>query len=240
MRFENIVCTACHKYDYCKNAISNVEQPDGLSAIRRCQVAICESHYTKISNKDVLEVGCGSSKKGGLIKEIVEKNNCKWIGVDIKKTDLVTHACNVNCMPFDNNSFDCVIGSQTFEHWRKPRKALKEIHRVLKPDGKVYLTAPIHLHGGKMFVAGDFNSIEKVILKSGFDIERIETWRKDYCDLGLYLPDSAKKHLKKVRILSYEKITVYIIHCILRKSKIRLGSGGIENIYEVRTRNEYE
>ena len=236
MEFDDITCTSCHKYGYCKqfkelnrkNATPTGRQPNESSPIRKCQIAICELYYGKIRDKDVLEIGCGNSKKGGLIKKIVEKNNCRRVGVDIRKTDLTTHVCNVNDMPFDDNSFDCVIGSQTFEHWRKPGKALKEIRRVLKPDGKVYLTAPIHLHGSKMFVAGDFNSIEKILLKSGFDVEKIERWRKHYCDLGPYLHPTAKKHLRyakkhrrKFGTLSYEKITIYLIHCILVKSKNR-------------------
>ncbi|GAG93291.1 unnamed protein product, partial [marine sediment metagenome] len=148
--------------------------------------------------------------------------HCKWVGIDIKKTDLTTHVCSVTRMPFKDNSFDYVIGSQTLEHWKKPRKALKEIYRVLRPKGEASLTAPIHLHGSDIFVSGDFNSIERVFLKSGFDIRKVETWRKNYCDLGPYLSEYAKKHLRKVGIFNYKERTSYIIHCILVKSKDRV------------------
>lgn len=237
MELDDVICISCRKYDYCKEYErvnrKNVT-PEGKryirqSPIRNCQAAICELYYTKFHNKDVLEVGCGNSKKGGLIKKIIEENNCKWTGIDIKETDLTTHVCSVTRMPFEDNSFDYVIGSQTIEHWKKPRKALKEIRRVLRPDGKLYLTAPIHLHGGKIFVSGDFKSIEKLFFKSGFDIEKIETWRKNYCDLGPYLHKTAKKHLRYVKkhlrksgILDYQKVTIYVIHCILTKSKGRV------------------
>lgn len=238
MKLDDIVCTSCFKYNYCRKYIeSNRENVDSgekcqntlfpePSSLRCCQSTICELYYTKFGNKDVLEVGCGTKEKGGLVKKIVENNRCKWIGIDIKKTsDLATHFCSVEHMPFEDNSFDCVIGSQTLEHWKKPRKALKEIRRVLRPEGKVYLTAPIHLHGGKMFVSGDFDSIEKLFLASGFNIEKIETWRKNYCDLmPCYSNDYAKKHLRKVGIFNYEGMTIYIIHCILtKKNRVRTG-----------------
>jgi len=236
MEFDDVICTSCHKYDYCKkyselnrkNATPDGKRYSPQSPIRNCQAAICELHYTKVHNKDVLEVGCGNSKKGGLIKSTLESNNCRWIGVDLEETDLGAYVCNVNHMPFEDNSFDYVIGSQTIEHWKKPRKALKEIRRVLRPEGKVYLTAPIHLHGGKIFVSGNLKSIEKLFLKSGFDLEKIETWRKKYCDLGPYLHKTAKKHLRYVKkhlrksgTLDYEKLTIYVIHCILIKSRPR-------------------
>ena len=224
MEFVNIICTSCHKYSYCKECEQkNITNP---SAIRRCQIAICELHYSKIHNKGILEVGCGSSKKGGLIKKIVEENNCRWSGVDIKKTDLTTHVCTPTHVPFEENSFDCVIGSQTLEHWKRPAKMLKEIRRVLRPEGTLFLSVPIHLHGGKIFVQGNFDSLEKLFLKSGYEIIKIETWRKDYCDLGPYLHPTARKHLRYMRALRKKggkaddkEATIYLIHCILSKKK---------------------
>ena len=167
----------------------------------------------------MLEVGCGNGEKGEVIKRTVESNHCRWVGVDIKETDLTTHVCSVTHMPFEDNSFDCVIGSQTLEHWKRPRKALREIGRVLKDEGKLYLTAPIHLHGGKMFISGDFDAIGKLFLKSGFEIEKVETWRKNYCDLGRFLHDPAKSHLRKAVICDFQNITIYIIHCMLTRRK---------------------
>lgn len=214
MGFEDIVCISCFKYDNCKGR----ETTEGNS-LRRCQRAIEEQYYKDICDKDVLEVGCGNSTKGGFVKKMLEANNCRWVGIDIKETDLTTHACNVECMPFANNSFDWVIGSQTLEHWKRPRKALREIRRVLRPGGKASLTAPIHLHGTKIFVAGKLDSVEKLFRQNGFDVELCQSWRKKHCDLVPYRPnDYAEKHLKKAGILDCENLTMYIIHCLLVKN----------------------
>ena len=41
---------------------------------------------------------------------------------------------------FEDNSFDWIILDQVLEHLEKPWNAIKEIHRILKPDGKVIIT----------------------------------------------------------------------------------------------------
>jgi ubiquinone/menaquinone biosynthesis C-methylase UbiE len=217
LQFDDIICTSCSNYKCCK---------EGEGSLRNCQRVICELFYTEISNKDVLEVGCGTSEKGGLIKKIVEGNDCRWTGIDIKETDLATHVTCVTNMPFADKSFDWVIGSQTLEHWKKPKKALKEISRVLKDDGKVSLTAPIHLHGTKNFVSGNFDNIERLFTTSGFNIEKAQTWRKYYCDLEPCMNDYTKKHLRKVGILDHENISTYIVHCVLTKGKHKIGFWG--------------
>lgn len=214
MGFEDVICSSCFKYNYCIECEKTEDH-----SLRRCQRAIEERYYKEIYCQDVLEVGCGTKAKGGFIKNIVEANNCRWVGIDIKKTDLATHVCGVERMPFEDNSFDWVIGSQTLEHWPKPHRALREIRRVLRPGGKVSLTAPIHLHGQKMFVAGKFDLIEKLFPQNGFDVELCQRWRKEYGNLPAYRPnDYAKKYLKKAGILDYDEITTYIIHCMLRKN----------------------
>ena len=225
MEIECNDCRSCHKYAFCSGNIdpacaTSLGDIDNLEpgALRTCQRAISELYYTKIHDKGILEVGCGTKEKGGFLKSIVEKNNCRWIGIDIKKTDLSTYVCSVGSMPFEDDCFDWVIGSQTLEHWKKPKKALREIHRVLKPDGKVSLTAPIHLHGEKMFVRGDFDRIEKLFPKSGFRIEKFESWRKNHNDLPAAYPnDYAKKKLRKAGMTNYDKLKMYIIHCVLMK-----------------------
>jgi ubiquinone/menaquinone biosynthesis C-methylase UbiE len=38
-------------------------------------------------------------------------------------------------LPYDSNSFDCVISDQVIEHLEDPKKAIEESHRVLKENG---------------------------------------------------------------------------------------------------------
>ncbi|HVZ10832.1 MAG TPA: class I SAM-dependent methyltransferase [Candidatus Paceibacterota bacterium] len=43
-------------------------------------------------------------------------------------------------LPFENNRFDFVNVGEVIEHVRDPRQVLKEIYRVLKPGGHVYVS----------------------------------------------------------------------------------------------------
>jgi len=214
-KITDMPCTACVSYDHCKQCDSK-----GDHSLRRCQRMVEKVYYSDISGKDVLEVGCGTKAKGGFIKDIVESNNCRWKGIDVLDTDLTTHVCGVEKMPFAENSFDYVLGSQTIEHWKKHGKAFREIYRVLKPDGIVSMTAPVHLHGHKNFVSGDFAAVTELILKNGFEIEKFETWRRHHCDMTPYrLLDYHKKHLRRAGVFEYyDDMTVYIIHFLLRKA----------------------
>jgi glycosyltransferase involved in cell wall biosynthesis/SAM-dependent methyltransferase len=208
----DIVCEYCSGYANCRECDTR-----GEYSFRRCQRMIETKYYGELHNKDVLEIGCGSSEKGGYIKSMTEANNCRWVGIDILPTNLATYVCSVEKMPFPDNSFDVVIGCHTIEHWKKPDKALREIRRVLRNDGMISLTAPIHQHGSKNFVLADFDALQKMILRNGFIIERFETWRRMHSDLPVYEPgDYSKRHLRKAGMLKYDNIERYVIHLILK------------------------
>jgi SAM-dependent methyltransferase len=102
----------------------------------------------------VLEVGCGEgygtsllAKSGfsivGLdideetIKNVSQKyqtQNCRFVWYDGKK------------IPFDDETFDVVISFQVIEHIQDDFSFVKEINRVLKKGGKLFLTTPNRLY----------------------------------------------------------------------------------------------
>ncbi len=219
---KNINCINCHKHDFCKkyetNNSKNVDDKGVwkgcMSPIRKCIHAIVEKHYSSIHNKKVLEVGCGNYDKDGLSLDFLKTNGCEVISIDIKQTTKSNIICDVSDMPFVDDFFDIVIGNQTFEHWADPLKSLKEIYRVVKKDGLVYLNVPIHLHGSECFVRGDFALIQKMFDESGFSVIDIENYRKQTDDLKVYMPQKIYKILKEKNI---EANTIYISNFILRK-----------------------
>ena len=90
----------------------------------------------------ILDVGCGTKPYKSLF------TFTEYIGVDIENPghdhslEDIDIYYDGKTLPFDKESFDSVISNQVFEHVFNPPEFLTEIHRVLKPDGKLLLTVP--------------------------------------------------------------------------------------------------
>lgn len=90
----------------------------------------------------LLDVGCGRKPYRSLF------NVESYIGMDIENEghDHSNEDIDVyydgNQFPFDDNTFDAIITNQVFEHVFNPDTFLKEMHRVLKLNGKLLLTVP--------------------------------------------------------------------------------------------------
>lgn len=46
-------------------------------------------------------------------------------------------------LPIDNGAFDAVLCTQVLEHLDHPRECMKELYRVLRPGGKLFVTVPM-------------------------------------------------------------------------------------------------
>ena len=80
-------------------------------------------------------------------------------------------------LPFKDKSFHTVLNIVVLEHLSEPQKALRELFRVLKAPGKLYIVVPQgwELHQ-KPYDYQRFTcyGLEKVLLGSGFVVERLE------------------------------------------------------------------
>ena len=53
-----------------------------------------------------------------------------------------TFLCSLDDIPKPDDSYDAIINTQVLMHVEEPQKVLDEFHRILKPGGKLFLTAP--------------------------------------------------------------------------------------------------
>jgi len=99
---------------------------------------------------EILIVGCGTGEHS----KILEEKGFEVTGVDIDPSrieefveayDLTIKECDIErqSLPFNDNSISYIIFSEVLEHLRiNPLHALREIERVLHPEGKLLLTTP--------------------------------------------------------------------------------------------------
>jgi SAM-dependent methyltransferase len=90
------------------------------------------------------------------------------IGVDAIAQDGVdvVHDLNFFPYPFDENSIDVVHAYHVIEHLDNPLKAIEEIHRILIPDGILYLRVP---HFSSLYAWGDITH-KQAFSTHAFDI----------------------------------------------------------------------
>lgn len=111
----------------------------------RLETAISFAHVQ--NNSVLLDVGCNDAE----LFQIIRKKNksCKCIGIDIwpKIKALEIENCkfqiaDVRKLPFDDTFFDIVFALDTLEHVENIEIGIKEIYRVLKPNGIAILSGP--------------------------------------------------------------------------------------------------
>ncbi len=52
---------------------------------------------------------------------------------------------SIYCLPFKNDCLDAILCISVLEHLADPFQAAREIHRVLRPGGKAFLSIPFML-----------------------------------------------------------------------------------------------
>jgi predicted SAM-dependent methyltransferase len=91
----------------------------------------------------VLDAGCG---EGVLVEEYGTR--LAITGVDANyASDHVTQA-SLDALPFPDSSFDYVLCLDVLEHltYEEQPRALKELHRVLRPGGELFVSVPNLAH----------------------------------------------------------------------------------------------
>ena len=183
------------------------------------------------SNLKVLDVGAGNKPYQKYF------NNCKYDTcessevlnqIGFKGNMDHTFYCDITkSIPRDDNFYDIIICNEVFEHISEPSDALKEIHRVLKPNGKLFLTVP-QCHGIHQEPHNYFNylsyGLEYLLKKNNFTSYHVIPLGGIYHLLGKVIQNSInlifQKINIKIRILLYPieiviKFVFFIIYVIL-------------------------
>jgi SAM-dependent methyltransferase len=93
----------------------------------------------------LLDLGAGSAPYAPLYEPYFQR--CTTVDVPhtlhgARKIDVFASADD---LPFEDETFDCVLCTEVLEHCVEPARVLAEIHRVLRPGGAVFLSTPFQV-----------------------------------------------------------------------------------------------
>jgi len=206
-----------------------------LYVIRTAILKALSGNLSRLHGK-LLDAGCGKMP----YKDYILNNSRvkDYVGLDIEQAlnydDMVKpdFTWNGTTMPFENESFDCVIATEVLEHCAQPEKFLMEVNRVLVKNGTLFFTVPflwnLHEAPHDEYRYTPF-SLERHLNNSGFSDIRIKAtggWHASMAQmLGLWVKRSPLSIIKK-RYLSFlvKPIIKYLLK-IEQKEKIMLSEG---------------
>ncbi len=108
---------------------------------RKGLYSFLKKEYEKI-NPDSKVLSIGSGGDINCLLSHYSKNKFKVTSMDIdnnRNPDIVGDICQFD---FGSQKFDFILLSEVLEHLYNPQSALRNIHKILVPGGKVILTVP--------------------------------------------------------------------------------------------------
>ena len=158
-------------------------------SLHRLMIQALEMEMPDWRNRAIVDVGCGT---GAILQRL--GNPEKNVGVDISPVAISfcrnrglnnVREADIASMPFADESFDAAICSSVLYHeWvADVGRALREIRRVLRPNGVLLINVPafqfLHsAHDDAVMTARRFRKPElrELLVKNGFAIRRLTYW----------------------------------------------------------------
>ena len=163
---------------------------------RRIIRSLVEKIRTTLNNPDpkILDVGCGTGANLKMLAACGRAEGvdispqavefCRERGLNAVKLGAIEH------LPYDNNSFEIVTALDVVEHLDDDVAGLREMRRVLRPDGRLLLFVPAFMflwgvqddvsnHRRRYTMPGLLKAVEA----AGFSVE----W-SSYANISFFLP----------------------------------------------------
>lgn len=131
-----------------------------------------------------LDVGCGRKPYEKTFFAGAEK----YVGLDYltdrSTPDVVGSA---TAIPLGDAGFDTVVCTEVLEHIPDPLKALREMHRVLKPGGHLVLSTPMYWPRHEVpydFFRYPYDGLLHLVQESGFELVQLYNRGRSYAFIG--------------------------------------------------------
>ena len=147
--------------------LGNPANPQGEAGIEMLKgmnehhsaVTVWALKFLELGSEDiVLDIGCGGGETLRRMSEKIVEG--KLYGIDHSEVSVMLSADHnlkdVGCgktsiikgsveeLPFDENTFDKIITVESFYFWPDPAENLREVRRVLKKGGRLFIVADIN------------------------------------------------------------------------------------------------
>jgi SAM-dependent methyltransferase len=140
----------------------------------------------------VLDVGAGTAPYKDLFK------HCEYMAQDFSQYDgykgvegqyaEIDYVSDIAQIPVPDASFDVILCTEVLEHVPCPIDALREMSRITKPNGRLFITAPLGsgLHQEPYHFYGGYTDhwYRKFLADFGCDVVTIEPNRGFFAHLG--------------------------------------------------------
>jgi ubiquinone/menaquinone biosynthesis C-methylase UbiE len=147
-------------------------------------------NFLQMKKEDaILEIGMGN---GHFVRELIAKEpSIYYTGVDLsdvmveaarrENEGITFHCAAAEKMPVEDASFNKVFGINVLYFWDQPAVTLREIHRILKPEGELILairskaTMELLPFIDSGFTLYDIETATKLLEENSFRIEEVIT-----------------------------------------------------------------
>ncbi len=183
-------CCNVYESDSMVKMMGETLRPGGFSLTER------GLQYCKISDEDkVLDLGCG---RGATVNYLLTKHQIKAVGIDpsvkLIKAAKEEHDYdgfflgNGEHLPFSDHSFHCVFAECTLSLMDDMDSVIKQVHRVLKEEGRFVITDVYAKNPNEIGKLNDFGfnscmrslhdlaNLKEKLEKAGFHIKLLEDY----------------------------------------------------------------
>lgn len=147
----------CDRYKTSNYGAYNFKMPDRYDSCfwisfcqaNRCDEAVCAELGPEIASLRILDVGCATGRLLSRLAQAGAKNLAAvYLApriLDVARRKLADQQVEADLraadaedtLPWPSDSFDVTTLTGVLHHFYRPRDALREVHRVLRPGGKL-------------------------------------------------------------------------------------------------------
>lgn len=173
---------------------SQLQNKSAVSAERPVGNKSANGSSSKAHDLLILDIGCGD----GTFLRKMQKRGWRTVGTELNHETLNNSDQEIYDdltkvkEKFGFGAFDAITMWHTLEHFRNPRKVLKDVFQLLAPEGVLLIAVPdarglqatifgrfwLHLDVPRHLFHFDFNSLKLLLEQNGFGIKR--HWHQEF------------------------------------------------------------